>query len=56
MPMVTPLSKSTETVYNTLRVGGADWETLAIVIAYSLVLSTFLFLLSDLVLRRKNLI
>ena len=54
--MAEPLAKRTESVYSSLRVDGGDWLNLVGVIGYSFLLSAFLFLLSDYLLRRKSLI
>jgi hypothetical protein len=56
MPMAEPLSNRTESVYNSLRAGGGDWLNLVGVLGYSVLLSAFLFLVSDYLLRRKSLI
>ncbi len=56
MPMASPFSARTETVYGSLRTSGGDWLALAGVVGYSALLSAFLFLISDYMLRRKSLI
>jgi ABC-type transport system involved in multi-copper enzyme maturation permease subunit len=56
MPMADPLSKRTESVYGSLRVSGGDWLNLGVTLGYTVLLSAFLFLISDLLLRRKRLI
>lgn len=56
MPMAEPLSKQTESVYRALRTSGSDWLNLGITLGYSVLLSAFLFLVADYLLRRKRLI
>jgi hypothetical protein len=56
MPMAEPLSNHTTSVYSSLRASGTDWLNLGITLGYSMLLSVFLFLISDLLLRRKQLI
>jgi len=56
VPMADPFGKSMEPVYASLRASGADWLNLLGAISYTALLSTFLFLTSDYLLRRKNLI
>lgn len=55
MPMADPLSKQTESVYRALRASSSDWLNLGITLGYSVLLSAFLFLVSDYMLRRKRL-
>jgi hypothetical protein len=56
MPMAEPLSSRTESVYSSLRASGGDWLKLGITLGYSLLLTAFFYLVSDLLLRRKRLI
>jgi hypothetical protein len=56
MPMTNPFERQLQTVYGTLRVSGTDWSYLAAAAAYALAATTFFFVLSVKVLRRRTLI
>ncbi len=56
LPMADPLADRTQNVYQALRAGGIDWLNLGITLGYSVLLSAFLFVVSDYLLRRKRLI
>jgi hypothetical protein len=56
VPIADPFEKSMQPVYLSLRASGADWLNLIGAVGYTALLSAFLFLTSDYLLRRKNLI
>jgi hypothetical protein len=56
LPMADPFADRTKEVYQSLRVGVGDWLSLGMAIGYSALLSAFLFLVTDYLLRRKRLI
>jgi hypothetical protein len=56
LPMISPFEKELDSVRMSLRATGGDWLTLLGVLGYTAFVTVFLFLLSDYLLRRKNLI
>jgi hypothetical protein len=55
LPMYQPYSEKTESVHESLRTTTADWGTLGQVALYTLAITGLCYCLSDLALRRKNL-
>jgi hypothetical protein len=56
LPMADPLANRTKDVYQSLRAGEADWLNLGMALGYSVLLSALLFVVTDYLLRRKQLI
>jgi hypothetical protein len=56
LPMTSPMSGNSASVYETMRVTGADWISLFNAFGYMLCISALFYFMSDFLLKRKRLI